>query len=150
MAPPKDPPPNSIECGNRDCDCETLAGIPTWDLVLRALELHTQQAHPAPPGPPAQTRPASSNAKLEKLPRPTFSLLMTEAQWEFIKWTAYISQNDVTPEQKLQQLRAACHPDLLQRVYDAGNFPNLNTDVLLLAAMKKLSVQVPSMRVVWL
>ena len=134
-------PPTPMECSNTGCEYVTPAGIPTWDLVLRVLELHTQQAHPAPP---AQPRTVSSSAKLEKLPRPTFSLLMTEAQWEFtmLKWIAYISQTDVTPQQKLQQLRAACHHDLLQRVYDAGNFSNLDTDVLLLAAMKKLSVQV--------
>ena len=137
-------PPNPIQCGNQACAYETPAGLPTWDHVLRAMELHNQQAHPAPPAAAGPARPAASHAKLEKLPRPTFSLLMTEAQWEFtiLKWTAYISQTDVTSEQKLQQLRAACHPDLLQRVYDAGNFLNLNTDELLLAAMKKLSVQV--------
>ena len=69
---------------------------------------------------------------------------MTEAQWEFtmLKWIAYISQTNASPEQKLQQLRAACHQDLLQRVYDAGNFTGLNTVELLLASMKKLSVQV--------
>ena len=79
MALPKDPPPNPIQCGNQDCDYGTPAGIPIWDLVLRAMELHTQQAHPAPPAPPGPARAASSHAKLEKLPRPTFSLLMTDS-----------------------------------------------------------------------
>ena len=77
----------------------TLWSVATETVTVRLLQgsqpgiLSSGASHPAPPGPPAQTRPASSNAKLEKLPRPTFSLLMTEAQWEFImlKWTAYIS-----------------------------------------------------------
>ena len=134
-------PPPPMECSNDDCDFTTPAGVPTWELVLRTLELHTQQKHP---GPVTQQNSVPSAAKLEKLPRPTFSLLMTEAQWEFtmLKWIAYISQTNASPDQKLQQLRAACHQDLLQRVYDAGNFTGLNTVELLLASMKKLSVQI--------
>ena len=37
--------------------------------------------------------------------------------------------------QKVQQLRAACDKDLLQRVYDCGTFSSLNTVDLLLAVI---------------
>ena len=134
------PPPPPIECSKADCDFKTPPGIPSWELLLKTLELHTMADHPSPQG---QLGGATSG-KLEKLPRPTFTLLMTEAQWEFtmLKWRAYIAQATASSEQKLQQLRAACQHDLLQRVYDAGNFLSLNTEDLFLAAMKKLAVRV--------
>ena len=133
--------PAPADCSKTDCHWTTPAGIPTWDLVLKALEIHTNTQHaPAP----AVIPPPKSAAKLEKLPRPTFTLQMTQAQWEFLilKWASYISQTPVSTEQKLHQLRTACDTDLLQRVYDAGNYQSLNTAELLLAAMKKLAVQV--------
>lgn len=67
---------------------------------------------------------------------------MTEAKWQFTKmqWDAYIEQTTVSDDQQVQQLRAACTKDLLQRVYDCGNFTQLNTVNLLLAKLKELSV----------
>ena len=67
---------------------------------------------------------------------------MTEAKWQFIlmQWEAYIAQTPASEEQKVHQLRAACDKDLLQRVYDCGNFPNLNSVNLLLQKMKELAV----------
>ena len=69
---------------------------------------------------------------------------MSEAQWDFTKmqWDAYISQGPVTAEQKLHQLQAACEKDLLQRMYDAGSFRDLNTEEFFITQLKKLAVLV--------
>ena len=82
------------------------------------------------------------NAKLESLPRPTFTLSMTEAKWQFIsmQWEAYIAQTNSSTVQQVQQLRAACEKELLQRVYDCGIFSSLDTVELLLSKMKELAV----------
>ena len=57
-----------------------------------------------------------------------------------VQWQAYISQGTVTPAQSLQQLQAACNPDLLQRVYDTGSYSSLTSTTLFIAAMEKLAV----------
>ena len=67
---------------------------------------------------------------------------MSEGKWQFInmQWTAYIDQTPASDTQKVEQLRAACNKDLLQRVYDSGSFRSLNTVALLLDKMKELAV----------
>ena len=67
------------------------------------------------------------DAKLEKLPRPTFSLDMTQSDYAFkeSQWEAYIGQGVTSEQVKVQQLRAACDEELLRRVYDAGALEKL-------------------------
>ena len=67
---------------------------------------------------------------------------MSEAQWDFVsvQWKAYIGQGHVSDTQHLQQLQAACTPDLLQRIFDTGNYSTLTTPALFMAAMEKLAV----------
>ena len=57
---------------------------------------------------------SSTVSKLENLPRPTFTLNMTESKWNFtiIQWDNYIKQGSVTEEVKLMQLQAACDDNL--------------------------------------
>ena len=66
---------------------------------------------------PPATTPNQPQPKLQTLPRPEFTLGMSEAAWDFVKmkWEAYIGQVSTTPDQKLLQLKAACSPELLQR-----------------------------------
>jgi hypothetical protein len=136
-------PPAPVKCSFLDCTYETPAGCPNWDILTKQLELHAATVHPPPAGTPGHGQSQRAhNAKLESLPRPHFSLNMTEAKWQFItmQWDAYIAQTPASPEQRVQQLRAACDKDLLQRVYDCGNFNALDTVDLLLTKMKELSV----------
>lgn len=44
-------PPESMRCSAPDCDYRTDLGIPTWELVITALQLHVQTAHPGQPQP---------------------------------------------------------------------------------------------------
>ena len=135
------PPPACQECSVPECQYMTPEGIPTWEMLTTHLSNHTQAAHPTP-APVQNNQRVGHNAKLESLPRPHFLLNMTESKWEFAKmqWDAYIDQTPASDEQKVQQLRAACDKDLLQRLYDCGSFASLTTVQLLLVKMKELAV----------
>ena len=119
-------------------------GTPTWELIVSLLSTHTHAVHnngggDGPPGAGAGQAP-----RLEKLPRPTFQLDMSQSEWAFqhSQWKAYISQTVVQEATKVQQLRAACTNDLLRRVYDAGDLASLNTEELLMQQIKKIAVRV--------
>ena len=105
---------------------------------MQLMSQHIQLRHPQPA--PAAAAPVAT--KLERLPRPTFSLNMTEAAWQFklIEWRSYIGQTAVTADTRLLQLRAACDGELSQRVYDSGDYSGLDTVDKLLARMKELAV----------
>ena len=75
----KMPPPTPLQCSSTECDYETPAGCPTWELMVTLLTQHSQTVH----GGGHSTAP--QNSKLEKLPRPTFTLNMTESQWSYKK-----------------------------------------------------------------
>ena len=92
----------------------------------------------------AQAAPGATSAKLEKLPRPKFSLEMTESEWKFKEqsWKAYIGQTpNLAEETKVQQLQAACEESLLRRVHDSGGLTQFITEVALLARIKTLAVK---------
>ena len=82
----------------------TPEGAPTWELLNSFLTNHTSSCHQ-----PAVTQPVAGqqSSKLEKLPRPVFTLGMSESAWEFVmvQWNAYIGQGNVSPAQSLQQIQ---------------------------------------------
>ena len=90
----------------------------------------------------AQTPQPGPGNKLEKLPRPTFDLQMTESQWTFkkLQWDSYISQAQASDNMKLNQLQAACTDTLRQRIFDTGLYSSLSTPTLFLAKMEELAV----------
>ena len=120
------------ECSVADCDYVTPEATPAQ--MLNLLTLHANCVH-------LTNQPAAVASKLEKLPRPVFSLNMTEADWEYkeIDWNSYIEQTQCSDNAKLLQLRAACDETLRQRVCDSGGW-TLNTVPLLLARIKELAV----------
>ena len=115
-------------------------GTPNLEMMFNLLNIHSQAAHGVA-GHQATT-PVTATSRLEKLPRPIFSLNSSEATWNFTKtlWDAYISQTAATDSVKLQQLQAACDKALLQRVYDTGMYATLNTVELFLEKIKELAV----------
>lgn len=128
-------PPNNLLCSAPGCMYKTPDGVPTWDGMISLLNNHTQAVH-------VQVHAASA-PKLEKLPRPTFTLNMSESKWSFteIQWNNYIEQSPNADEStKLKQLQAACDDELKQRIFDSGNYSSLNTTILFLAKMKELAV----------
>ena len=136
-------PPSPLECTKEGCEWKTPPNCPDWDKLIKMLELHTMAEH----GRSASTAASpvtNSGPKLEKLPRPSFQLEMTQAEWafKFSQWEAYISQSPVTESVKVHQLRAACDDDLLRRVYDAGDLASMNTEELLIAQIKKIRFEI--------
>ena len=128
--------PSPLQCSVAGCDYETgTEGAIQQRIDL--LTLHTTAVHGA-----QQQHACQSGSRLEKLPRPVFTLNMTEAAWDFkvIEWESYIQQTPATDNTKLLQLRAACDDGLRSRVYDSGDFASLNNVTLLLARMKELAV----------
>ena len=113
------PPPH--HCNVTGCAYKTAEGTPTWELMLIQLNLHSQTAHGVAGHQPVAV-PVTQSSKLEKLPRPTFTLQSSEAAWNFTKtqWDAY--------------------KPLLQRVFDTGVYSTLNTPDLFLAKMKERAV----------
>ena len=109
-------------------------------MMFNLLNIPSQAAHGVA-GHQA-TAPVTATSRLEKLPRPIFSLNSSEATWNFTKtlWDAYISQTAATDSVKLQQLQAACDKALLQRVFHTGMDATLNTVELFLEKMKELAV----------
>ena len=87
--------------------------------MISLLTLHTNAVHIQQPA-----APTAVASKLEKLPRPVFSLDMTESDWQFkeIDWNSYIEQTSCSDNTKLLQLRAACDDSLRQRVCDSGGW----------------------------
>ena len=130
------PPPPQQQCSHDDCDYKTPPGCPSWEMLLGFLQQHTQAVHGG-----GGDQQAQSTSKLEKLPRPTFTLNMSESQWSFkkIQWDSYIKQNIVSESVKLVQLQAACDEDLRQRVFDTGTYASLTTEAKFLAKMKELA-----------
>ena len=101
-------------------------------MMSNLLATHTSGAHQTQP-----VGPAPASTKLVKLPRPTFALNMSEAQWD-----SYIGQGPVSADQKLHRLQVACDQDLPQRMYDAGNYRELSIIELFMTQLKKLAVLV--------
>ena len=87
MAPPPKP------CQVPGCVYETPAGLTSHEAQRSDIGLHLAMAHPeAAAALAAMNNQAGAAApaatKLERLPRPVFSLNMTEALWQFkvIEW----------------------------------------------------------------
>ena len=136
-------PPLPLDCTKANCEWKTPVNCPDWEKMIKMLELHIIAEHGGHNT--SQTTGSGANApRLEKLPRPSFQLEMSQAEWAFkhSQWTAYINQTPVSEQVKVQQLRAACEDDLLRRVYDAGDLANMNTEALLLAQIKKIAVRI--------
>jgi hypothetical protein len=131
------PPPAPLDCSVEDCYFKTAAGAPTWEIMVTLLTTHTQAVHGG-----SRQQTLSSQFMLEKLPRPTFTLNMTESQWSFVKtqWDNYIQQTQVSPAVELMQLQAACDGPLQQKILDSGACSSLTNTNLFIAKIKELAV----------
>ena len=133
------PAPTPLQCSVEDCVFKTATGAPSWELMITLLNMHTQAVHG---GAGLPQTPPTNNPRLDKLPRPTFTLNMSESQWSFTKlqWDNYIQQSVVSPAVQLMQLQAACDTSLRQRVFDTGTYAALSTADQFLTKMKELAV----------
>jgi len=139
-------PPVPMSCSNAACDFTTPNNIPTYELIIKALELHTQAAH----GRVNATNQAHS--KVEKPKRPSISTGLSEADWQFIlhKWERYKRQTALSEPELTDELWACMDSDLEKLAFSDGS-ENLTSDRLL-DKIKSLAVTTlhPSVHVVTL
>lgn len=80
--------------------------------------------------------------KRDSIPRPSVEENSTESDWAFFiaQWKRYTEGSEMTPQQEIQQLWAAC-PTTLQRQLHNGNASNLQSPSQLLNHIKVLAVK---------
>ena len=112
-------------------DCAFLTVPLEYEQAKEQLDGHMQWVHPR-----------LVESRSEKLPRPVFSLNMTEKDWQSkeIEWNNYIEQNPYSENAKLAELIVACDDSLIQKVRDSGGL-NLHTVTLLLDRIRELAVE---------
>ena len=99
-------------CIKGACEFVTPQGIPTYELVLKCLEIHVQSAHLGP-----VTQRTESSSKVKKLKRPLITSSMRENKWTFFlhKLERYSRIVKFTVKQKLDELWA-CMDDSIERL----------------------------------
>ena len=137
MAPP---PPKPCYVGG--CDYITTAGIPTYDMLMRDLEMHIRCVHTDVHQQGAA--PQAAGPKPDRLPRPTIGEGVTESDWMHFsdKWSRYkrSTLTGASPQHVSDQLWACCDTELEVSVYNTG--VNSDSDeATLLSAMRKLAVR---------
>ena len=75
--------PDPMPCSVDTCNFTTPPGIPSFQLVLQALQLHMQGAHPAPQ--PLEQIQHKGSGKIDKRPRPEAKPDMSEHDFRFFE-----------------------------------------------------------------
>ena len=127
-------PPAEMVCSYPDCEFSTPSNIPTYELVLKSLELHIQTAHRIPS--------QSNNVvpKVEKPKRPSITMNMSESDWTFFthRWERYKRQSQIKESQIADELWACLDSDLERLAFQDGLESVMSVE--LLPAIKKLAV----------
>ena len=108
-------PPPTMPCSFPECEFATPASIPTYELVLKALELHVNTAH----GPVSNAKPI---VKVEKPKRPNISCNMSESDWTFFehKWNRYQRQSGISGQQVTDEIWACLDADIERLAFQDG------------------------------
>ena len=137
-------PPPSMLCSAPGCTFETPPSIPTYEYVMKSLELHVQSAHSSP------TR--LNATKTEKPKRPVLTSNMSESDWFFFqhKWTRYKRLSQIQGQALVDELWACLDPDIERLAFQDGI--NETDPDNLLTAIKQLAVTTihPSLHVITL
>ena len=129
-------PPPGMPCSFPECEFVTPPSVPSYELVIKTLELHINAAHGSRSNP--GTNPMQS--KVEKPKRPTVSANMSESDWVFFehKWKRYQRQSGISGQQLIDELWACLDQDLERLAFQDGMSHTNHDD--LLAAVKALAV----------
>ena len=138
------PPP--LKCQVMDCEfvTDSMGTLPTYEMSFRALELHIRMAHPTLAPPPTVSQPrGEESAKPDKLPRPTVTESITEAEWIHFeeKWRRYKRYTGLKGQQVVDQLWACASTSLETSCYNSGISGEHTTESELLEAMKKFAIK---------
>ena len=123
-------PPEPLVCGAEGCQYSTPAHCPTWEQVIKVMELHVRQAHP---GPGQQQGPAVGGSKQEKLPRPNLEAGISDADWNFFtaQWERYKRSTKLMGQDAIDQLWACASQELSRQCHNAGASKDINEKDLL-------------------
>ena len=82
------PAPSPMQCTSQDCTFSTPAGIPTFELIIKTLEVHLQAAHALNT---TNVSNGASQVKAERPKRPSVKIGLNESDWDFFKhkWDSY-------------------------------------------------------------
>ena len=118
-------PPQPMQCSSGSCEYETPVNIPTYELVLKALELHVQSVH-------TRNNASHGQSKVEKPKRPTVSTGFSESDWQFFvhKWERYSRQTQIQESQLTDELWS-CMDDELEKLAFSDGCSGLNSETLL-------------------
>ena len=107
-------PPLPMSCSSPNCVYETPANIPSYELVLKALDIHVQSAH-------SKLNETPSNGKAEKLKRPTVNSNMSESDWTFYihKWDRYKRQASLSGQNLLDEMWACLNSEIERLAFQA-------------------------------
>ena len=131
-------PPEPLVCGAEGCEYSTPPSCPTWEQLIKVMELHVRQAHPSP----GQQVPVVGGSKQERLPRPTLDIGITEADWTFFKsqWDRYKRSTRLLGQDAIDQLWACASEELGRHCHNAGATEE-TSEVELLMMFKKCSIR---------
>ena len=136
-------PPPGIDCSDAECSYTTPANIPSYELILKALELHVKTAH-------TKQVSGQANQKTEKPKRPSILTGLSESEWTFFisKWERYVRQTKVEGQQLLDELWNCMDEDLEKLAF--GDYMVATGAQDLLSKIKSLAVTTihPSLHVV--
>ena len=111
-------PPEPLVCGAEGCQYRTPDNCPTWDNMIKVMELHVRQVHPGP----GQQVSGGGSSKQEKLPRPTLETGISDADWSFFvsQWERYKRSTKILGQEAVDQLWACASEELSRQCHDAG------------------------------
>ena len=107
-------PPPPMTCSAPGCEFVTPAAIPTYEYVIKALDLHVQSAHTG-----------SSRAltpKTEKPKRPALTTNMSESDWVFFqhKWERYKRLSQIDGQLLIDELWACLDSEMERLAFQDG------------------------------
>ena len=129
-------PPPTMECSFPECEFATPPSIPTYEFVLKALELHVSTAH----GLTHSTNRSNTSVKTEKPKRPSICSNMSESDWTFFehKWSRYKRQSGITGQQVIDEIWASLESDIERLAFQDGI--DSSDPTVLLKKIKSLAV----------
>ena len=124
-------PPPPMSCSYPECTFSTPQNIPSYEFLLKSLELHVQTAHMVT---------QNTQAKVEKPRRPSITCNMSESDWTFFlhKWDRYKRQTQLKTNQLTDELWACLDGDLERLAFQDG-LDSVPTDDLIEAIKKTCS-----------
>ena len=137
-------PPPTMQCSSDGCDYETPGSIPTYELVIKTLELHVTAAH--------SSNNRASKIMTEKPKRPSIVPNMSESDWVFYehKWTRYRRQSGISGQQVIDEIWACLDPEMERLAFQDGIESKDPDDLLRLIKSLAVTTIHPSLHVVTL